>query len=1364
MPEQVRRIVRRLQPTGPRSFDEESWPIYVAVVVLCGYLAGIVLSVLHHDDPRLHANSLTWLVLILVSGVLAFWCISMMQSTAMRRTLILSILLSLIINVSLLIMMAWTNVFRPFFEETHPKAIAERKKQEIVIPEYPVFNDQQQQRIPQEHERPVETGQLNADERVELTRQSVEAHPQEHEQTPSPEPSPQQRRVVTKPERVNTPSAPRQHNALAKLSRQALRADLNISHRPNMPAQATRTSAMAEQPTPNHASALPERQRAVEAPPLQQEYEQAPERVETVKLSREADTPLNAPKIASLPTLRRRLNRPRQLPKTTTPIESDVTLPQETSPTAETPSAVMAKRTTSAPDLTATVDLQPRVANSLDRRTRIDQPEAEMLSTSLSRTRFDRPSPRHSNVEVPTKSDAPADSETMDVEASAARVAQQQQTSSPSRAETVTPSNARTIELQPSAQALARATSAEPSIAKTLAREISPRRARQTSQRMASVRSDSAGSVEASFDARRPSPASEPSRLALSRSSVGLAGVGDAANLERGVAAPDSPISIASASANRERATQAIDPGPALSPSTASLTRRLRANSQSPRTSMQAQPVDRAMVTGTTATPAEAASSSATLERVASNAPMASVTAAKGTSEVDLGPTRIAADTGSGRAEGGGQPEVATGEVARALPRENSIAGQTGIRTRTEADTAMSPAAQDTATTDNLMATATGTSLARSAHTPPASGGSPDRQELTDPTMGEIRIARANTGRSEPRIDDDLSSSVATGGTSAPGRTARSIQLKTSTDSEVPMLASTQSSDGSRRGDPLDAQGARPQRSSTGTLTTNDSDFGAFAAKLSVDGSPDGIPTVAIRRNQRAQGDEGERVAVSDLNVGAPRRQARPRASGAATNVELDPEEFAVNTPGTNQEDAVTGPSISVAATSLARTGGGALAVEIDAPDGGGGLGDLPSIDAGILTRTANPESELVGMQPARFLRRTRPRASLSSSTTAATTTKAYRRRVIRRGDELAGERGLPSPKTEAAIELGLSFLSKFQSSDGSWSLNNFADGKAELPEGEGAIIASDTAATGLSLLAFLGAGYHHHDDKYQEHVKNGLDFLLQHQNQDGDLYIDQDANSSRSAWLYSHSIATIALCEAYGMTLDPELKDPAQRAVDFIIEAQHPTRGGWRYSPAYGSDTSVSGWMTMALKSAELAELDVPSSAYDKIRHWLDLAKASDTQPFLFRYNPYAPDTPAQRHGRRPTRTITAVGLLMRQYTGWRRDDANMVLGARTLAQNRPEIGTSARPRRDTYYWYYATQVMFHMGGDYWVNWNQTLHPLLTSSQVKDGPLSGSWNPQLPVPDRWGAHGGRLYVTTMNLLSLEVFYRHLPLYEETLK
>ena len=191
---------------------------------------------------------------------------------------------------------------------------------------------------------------------------------------------------------------------------------------------------------------------------------------------------------------------------------------------------------------------------------------------------------------------------------------------------------------------------------------------------------------------------------------------------------------------------------------------------------------------------------------------------------------------------------------------------------------------------------------------------------------------------------------------------------------------------------------------------------------------------------------------------------------------------------------------------------------------------------------------------------------------------------------------------------------------------------------------------------------------------------------------------------------------------------------------------------------------MMMALKSGELAGLKVPRATYDNIGRWLDHAQGSDEERHLYRYNPNAPDTPTQRHGRSAGPTMTAVGLLMRLYDGWRRDQPAMITGAEFLRSNPPAIGTTREPLRDTYYWYYGTQVMFHMGGSMWEEWNGRLHPLLIESQIKQGEFTGSWSPRSPVPDRWAPHAGRLYVTTLNLLSLEVTYRHLPLYVNTAK
>jgi hypothetical protein len=310
----------------------------------------------------------------------------------------------------------------------------------------------------------------------------------------------------------------------------------------------------------------------------------------------------------------------------------------------------------------------------------------------------------------------------------------------------------------------------------------------------------------------------------------------------------------------------------------------------------------------------------------------------------------------------------------------------------------------------------------------------------------------------------------------------------------------------------------------------------------------------------------------------------------------------------------------------------------------------------------------------------------------------------------------------------------------------------------------SDTGATGLAMLAFLGAGYTHMDEKHRDVVRRGIDWLLSNQQPDGRLFTSETDNS-RYARIYAQGIATMALCEAYGMTRDPELREPVRKAIQYILEAQHPTRGGWRYTPKDGettwhkeSDTSVSGWQLQALISAQMADLEVPQEALAKVAEWLDQAQVDGGA--RYRYNPYAGDSPEQREGRVPSLAMTAEGLLMRLYLGWDRKHPAIIEGADHLAANLPEVGTRAKPLRDIYYWYYATPVMFHVHGDHWKKWNDTLRSLLVSSQVQSGALAGSWNPDRPVRDRWAHAGGRHYVTALNLLTLEVYYRRLPLFQ----
>jgi Prenyltransferase and squalene oxidase repeat len=427
--------------------------------------------------------------------------------------------------------------------------------------------------------------------------------------------------------------------------------------------------------------------------------------------------------------------------------------------------------------------------------------------------------------------------------------------------------------------------------------------------------------------------------------------------------------------------------------------------------------------------------------------------------------------------------------------------------------------------------------------------------------------------------------------------------------------------------------------------------------------------------------------------------------------------------------------------------------IELDLPDGNIGLGDRPEPIAGIVPDAMAPK-EVASFD---FPGPSRPRRDVGGPITPAgskiAAVESFSRRVQRTaGGSSPAPSGPVSAQSEEAIERGLAYLARTQNEDGSWSLQG---------HGETVLLRSDTAATGLALLAFQGAGYTHREHQYADTVGRGLQWLMKVQKEDGDLYRLEDPVSNRNVAFYSHGIAALAMSEAYGMTQDEEIKAAAQASLDFIALTQNKLRGGWRYSPQVSSDTSVTGWMMMALKSGQLSGLEVPKKTYDGIENWLDQAQVGPNQADRYRYDPFAPDTPTQRHGRNPTPTMTAVGMLMRMYGGWKRDNSDMKSAAKYLLNYKPSMGTRANPQRDAYYWYYATQVMFHMSGDTWNSWNDALTPLLLESQIKDGDRSGSWDPYLPIEDIWSKHAGRMYVTTMNLLNLEVYYRHLPIYED---
>lgn len=327
--------------------------------------------------------------------------------------------------------------------------------------------------------------------------------------------------------------------------------------------------------------------------------------------------------------------------------------------------------------------------------------------------------------------------------------------------------------------------------------------------------------------------------------------------------------------------------------------------------------------------------------------------------------------------------------------------------------------------------------------------------------------------------------------------------------------------------------------------------------------------------------------------------------------------------------------------------------------------------------------------------------------------------------EKMAAEGG-GNAASEAAVAKGLAWLKRQQKQDGRW------------PMVEGAY-ADEFGATGLALLPFLAAGITHKVDskdkdsaEYSRTVDLGLRYLINKQAGNG-LMGGQSKH-------YSHAICTIALCEAYGMTNDVTLKRPAQRALDYLVKAQH-SAGGFRYEVNEPGDTSMTGWCLQAMQSGKLAGLSVPADSFYKVGNFLDTMQTQKGAAYGY-LNPGS------------SINMTAVGLLCRAYLGWGPKNPAMVAGIDNLKKTLPQRG-----KGEIYYYYYATQVMHFCGtpDDWLKTWNPKMRDLLVETQDNTtGPNRGSWQPDRSFT---GSAGGRLCTTSLSLLTLEVYYRHLPLY-----
>lgn len=321
---------------------------------------------------------------------------------------------------------------------------------------------------------------------------------------------------------------------------------------------------------------------------------------------------------------------------------------------------------------------------------------------------------------------------------------------------------------------------------------------------------------------------------------------------------------------------------------------------------------------------------------------------------------------------------------------------------------------------------------------------------------------------------------------------------------------------------------------------------------------------------------------------------------------------------------------------------------------------------------------------------------------------------------------------TEDAVQMGLEWLMRRQTVGGSWALaGNFAN-------------PSDyqcrVGATAMALIAFAGAGHTHISGDFQPVVEKGVLALLTMQNDSG-IFFRDDAPSNFAS--YAHAQATIALCELYGMTQDSRLRQPCERALQAAMQWQDRS-GGWRYEPAVGADLSVTGWFLMALVSGRTAGFDIDPGVLDRAGDYVKTTSLEGGRRFSY--------MASSQWG---TDAMSAEGLLCQLYLGKSKTSPEILEGAAILNESPVTVEVNDR---DYYYWYYASQLMHHLGGQPWQKWNDVMKVELPAMQQKDGVDRGSWPPR---GDHHAERAGRLYSTAMSIFCLEVYYRHMPLYSD---
>lgn len=270
--------------------------------------------------------------------------------------------------------------------------------------------------------------------------------------------------------------------------------------------------------------------------------------------------------------------------------------------------------------------------------------------------------------------------------------------------------------------------------------------------------------------------------------------------------------------------------------------------------------------------------------------------------------------------------------------------------------------------------------------------------------------------------------------------------------------------------------------------------------------------------------------------------------------------------------------------------------------------------------------------------------------------------------------------------------------------------------------------------MAFLAAGDTPLSEPNGPIILRIVDHLIGKARDDGYLGVN-------GGKMYSHCISTLFLSEVSGMVdtnRQEKINQLLPKAVKLILTAQAVGKGGdhiggWRYEPdSCDSDMSCSGWALMALRSARLNGAPVPEEAIDKAVNYL--LSHHDENRGTFGYQDRSNEADK----------LTGAGLLCLELCGKHGHPATLKAGA-YLARNYKNLQFASRK---LYGMYYTAQGLFQLGGPTWQDFSNWMYDY--------------WIPRQAIDGHWdvGEDGCPYYQTSLVILAFTVPYRQLPIYQ----